>query len=243
MPTTAKRAWKPGPLRPDLSHGALHVWLADLAAAEEGGADTLSEEERARAARFLSERDRVLWMRSRQVLRALLGRYLGREPHTVRMTSDCYGKPALVEQGAGLSDAGPAGVAGASALAFNLSHSDSLALYAFSRMGPVGVDVEVARRPIDAVAIATRTLGVQEARRLSAIADPASRQREFLRVWTRHEAGLKCLGTGIGGSATVADIKSLWAIELCIGPGAAAALAAIEAPTDISRWSWTQVAA
>ena len=54
-----------------------------------------------------------------------------------------------------------------------MSHSGRLALYAFSDAGAVGVDVEVARRPIDELAIAARTLGATEAQRLEAL-DPAS---------------------------------------------------------------------
>ena len=66
--------------------------------------------------------------------------------------------------------------------------------------GAVGVDVEVARRPINEAALAARTFGPDEARRLAAL-DPVSREREFLRLWVRHEARLKCRGTGIGDAA------------------------------------------
>ena len=65
--------------------------------------------------------------------------------------------------------------------------------------GPVGVDVEVPRRAIDEVALAARAFGPAEARRLEGL-DPAVRAQEFLRAWVRHEAQLKCRGTGIGGA-------------------------------------------
>lgn len=79
-----------------------------------------------------------------------------------------------------------------------MSHSGELALYAFSTAGAVGVDLETARRPIDEVAIAARLFREADAQRLQSLA-PRARRREFLRLWTRYEAELKCRGLGIGG--------------------------------------------
>ena len=104
------------------------------------------------------------------------------------------------------------------ALSFNLSHSGHLALYAFSKAGAVGVDVEVARRGLDVVAIAARAFGAAEARRLRGFA-PAIRKEEFRRTWVRHESALKCWGTGIGNGSTESSRasrgspSSIWACE------------------------------
>jgi hypothetical protein len=78
---------------------------------------------------------------------------------------------------------------------FNLSHSGSVALIAISATSDVGVDVELARDRIDAVALAAHVFGPAEGRRLGALV-PSLARREFLRRWVAHEADLKCSGVG-----------------------------------------------
>jgi len=102
----------------------------------------------------------------------------------------------------------------------------------------VGVDVELARHLVDAVALAARAFGPAEAERLERL-DPDSREREFRRAWVRHEAGLKCLGTGIGAApAAEAGGGSPWIAELEMGERAAAAVAVTEAPSELRCWEW-----
>jgi len=115
----------------------VHVWRADLAAAAADGlGDLLCAEELARAAGIVHERHRRPWIRSRGVLRALLGRYLDRDPRELRFSLGPHGKPRLETIGSG-----PGGVD----LRFNLSHSGTLALYAVTAGREVGVDIECAR--------------------------------------------------------------------------------------------------
>jgi 4'-phosphopantetheinyl transferase len=235
MPATAPDVWVPGPLRPLLADGAVHVWRADLTAVAQELEELLCEEERARAGRMVNARDGALWSRSRGLLRALLGRYVQRDPRSLRFTAGEHGKPALVHD----ADESPARAPSSRSpeLSFNMSHSGQLALYAFSAGGAVGVDLEGARRPIDEVAIAARALGAAEARRLQAL-DPATRRREFLRAWARHEAELKCLGVGIGGARAEAGGRGLWMAELELGPGVAAAVAAERPARELRCWDW-----
>ena len=101
----------------------------------------------------------------------------------------------------------------------------------------MGVDVEVARRPIDEVAIATRTFGPAEARRLEGL-QPDLREREFLRAWVRAEAELKCRGTGIGGVSADANGRESWIAELDVGPRAAAAVALEQPPHELRCFQW-----
>jgi len=160
--------------------------------------ELLCEQELERAERMLDERDRRLWRRSRGVLRALLGRYLRQDPRSLRLIVGAHGKPALAGDAAEPQAARRAAPEAASRLSFNLSHSGHLALYAFSESGDVGVDVEVARRAMNEVAIAARVFGPAQAKHLQEL-DPDSRRREFLRAWVRHEAERKCLGVGLFG--------------------------------------------
>jgi 4'-phosphopantetheinyl transferase len=249
--TPGTTSWKPGPAEPRLGDGALHVWRVDLTVVPAPLASLLSEEELARAAQMPSERGRELWSRSRGVLRTLLGRYLRTEAIAVGLRVDEHGKPTL----SGEHAASPP-------LFFNLSHSQQLALYAFTATGPVGVDVEVARRadaspspstgsnrggtdeprrpPTDHVALARRAFGEEPARKLLAL-EPARREGEFLRLWTRHEAELKRRGTGIGGGFEHGAHRPGYApsiVELDIGPHAAAALAHDPRVSELRLWEW-----
>lgn len=237
MPANAEDAWAPGPLRPQLSDGAVHVWRADLAAVSEQLGQLLSVEERARAARLVDEHRGELWRRSRGLLRALLGRYLRRDASSLRFALGEHGKPALTVDDEPRPGQHPA--PSPSRLSFNLSHSGELALYAFSAAGEIGVDVELARRSFDDLGVARRVFGAGEARRLEQL-EPDMRRREFLRAWTRHEAQLKCLGVGIGASRADARTRRLWALELELDfePDAAGALACERAPHELRRWRW-----
>jgi 4'-phosphopantetheinyl transferase len=198
----------------------------------------LSAEERERAARFLDERRGLLWARSRGALRALLGRYLGVHPAGLRFGVAPQGKPVLREPGS------------SSGLAFNLSHSGHLALFAFTISGSIGVDVEIARRRTGDAAIVRRVFGRTEARRLQRLS-PAARERALLAAWTRHEAVLKWRGARLldyrssagdrddemtGGAKTPAP----WVADLDVGGQAAGAVAADIRPEHFARWEWRE---
>jgi 4'-phosphopantetheinyl transferase len=236
-PATVSTRWELGPAEPRLAPGAVHVWRADLAQLDDATLPALDRHERRRAAAIASERDRLLWTRSRALLRALLARYLRVDASAVRLTGGARGKPML----AGGDRGAPR------ELSFNLAHSRHLALYALSAAGEVGVDVQVARDPrhtasVDPVALARRAFGDAQARRLSAL-DAHARQDEFLRLWTRHEAELKRTGIGIGGAGVGdGDLgitgEAPFVAELDVGPRTAAALALARQPSELCLWEW-----
>jgi len=209
------------------------VWRADLASAADELEDMLCPEERERAWRLLSERDRRLWIRSRGILRALLGRYLDRDPRTLEFVLAPHGKPALRHETGLDAD-----------LRFNLSHSGTLALYAVTAGREVGIDLEVARRQIDEVALAARVLGRDQARRLARLdpgaldLDPRSRSRAFLRAWVAHEAAVKCRGTGLVIPSEGSLAAGLWTAELDVGPQATAAIAVEGGRCQLALWEW-----
>ena len=121
-----------------------------------------------------------------------------------------------------------------------MSHSGSLALYAFTQAGAVGVDVQVGRGRIDHVAIAARAFGAEPARRLEGLA-PSKREREFLRAWVSHEALLKCRGTGIGGTRASRGARGRepWIAQLYPGPQASGAIALEQPPRVMRCWDWS----
>jgi 4'-phosphopantetheinyl transferase len=237
-PSTAHPPRTSPPSHPRLADGAVHVWRADVAELADDLGELLSPTERTRAERLAHERDRLLWTRAHGVLRQLLGRYLRRDPRKLRFTTGAHGKPALLDEPPRSPATPPRRMAARPAgLSFNLSHSGHLALYAFSAIGPVGVDVEVARRPIDELAIAARAFGPAEVRRLAAL-DPFVREQEFRRAWVKHEAALKCRGTGIGGAAAQTSGHEPWIAELEVGPRAAGAVAVGHLPRELRCRDW-----
>jgi 4'-phosphopantetheinyl transferase len=187
---------------PALGAGEVHVWLcstdADAVADELLGA--LSAAERARADRFEDRAKGRAWARSRALLRTLLAAYAGTPPAGLSLRTSPAGKPSL--------RSGPY---------FSLAHSGTLALYAFSAAGEVGVDIEAARpRRRELARLAERAFGGEQAARLRTLA-PAERELAFLRLWTRREARLKYLSGRRGPEP--------WLSELALGADAVAALA------------------
>ncbi len=161
---------------------SFELWLLPLAA-EDACADAglLDDQERARAARFVFERDRRRFVAAHAGLRRLLGQRTGQAPQALRFELGAYGKPRL---------------RGAARCAFNLSHSGDLALVALAGDGEIGVDLECVKPLRDADALVRQCLSERE--RLQFHAMPESdRDLAFLRAWTRKEACLKALGTGL----------------------------------------------
>lgn len=219
------RSWAPGPPRPPPRAHVIDLWKADLTAIEDELEDLLCADERSRAARIVPARKRILWPRSRGLLRALLGRYLERDPRELRFVLGPHGKPALAVEGTDAEED----------LRFNLSHSGPLALVAVTVGREVGVDLELYGRQVDEIAIAARVLGRQQAERLAEL-DPRAREREFMRAWVAHEATVKCRGLGLG--IEVATPGDLWTAELDIGPDGHAAVAVEGGPCKLHLWDW-----
>ncbi|MCI0650923.1 MAG: 4'-phosphopantetheinyl transferase superfamily protein [Planctomycetes bacterium] len=147
-------------------------------------AATLSPEETKRANRYLVEHARRNFFLSRGGLRAILARYLGREPREVEFEYGPHGKPAL------------AGSFAASGLRFNVSHSGEVILIAVARARELGIDIERLRADVELENLARRYFSAAESASLLAL-EPAARPRAFYRCWTRKEAYLKLKGAGL----------------------------------------------
>lgn len=161
-----------------------HAWLERDAQVISQFESILSADEKTRAARFHFERDRNRYIVARGVLRRLLGKYLDRAPATLQFTYGAYGKPALAETTV------------PSDLCFNLAHSGTLAVYAIALGRNVGVDVEQIRPEFSGDDVARRYFSQQEVTDLRSL-PPDARALGFFQCWTRKEAYLKALGTGL----------------------------------------------
>jgi len=147
------------------------------------GALALSAEERARAARLHRRSDARSWVAGRVVLRRLLGDELDMAPGVVPLATNTHGRPVL--SGGWGGD-----------LRFNLAHSGEVALYALAIGREVGIDIERVRRDFDVLELARRFFASEETAALAAL-PAAARPEAFCRCWTRKEAYLKALGTGL----------------------------------------------
>ena len=138
----------------------------------------LSPEEGARA-RLLSEPAGRRFAAARGLLREQLGARLGMRPEAVELRTGPTGK---------LFALGP--------VFFNVSHSQGLAVFAFTDGREVGIDVE-RRRPIpDLDRVAAVALSPAETAALQRLPAEA-RQYAFFERWTRKEAYLKACGDGL----------------------------------------------
>ena len=201
---------------PLLADDEIHVWCATLDQAPSYRrqlAETLSEDERQRAARFHFERDRSRFIVGRGLLRSILGCYLNVKAGELAFGYNPQGKPSLATP---------------SQIHFNLAHSHNLALYAITRRREIGVDLERIRPVPGMKEIAQRFFCAAEAAHMLSLPEE-QKEEGFFNCWTRKEAYLKATGEGIA--------SALDQFEVSLRPGEPAALLH-EAmnPAEASRW-------
>lgn len=207
--------WNAAPRGLKPADGEVHVFSAPLdipAERVDELASWLSHDEWQRASRFHLERDRRRFVAGRGMLREILTALLGINPRTLAFFYGESGKPQI------------AAPAAARSLHFNLAHSDSIAVYAIAKHA-LGVDVERIRAMDDAEQIAERFFSPRE--KLCFMALPAEQRAEgFFNCWTRKEAYLKAIGSGLD--------DYLDQIEVSLAPGEAPELLGV--PNGSPSW-------
>lgn len=162
-------------------------WL-ELEAVEAGqwpGLEALLDDaERARAARYHFERDRLVYIAAHALGRALLSEWAGGAPQDWRFQVVEHGKPEVVAP------------AGAPRLRLNLSHTRGLAAAALVEDHDVGIDVEWLDRKAPTMDLARRFFAPAECAHLEALPEGAFVEA-FLAFWTLKEAYVKAIGKGL----------------------------------------------
>ena len=202
-----------------LELAGVHVWRAGLDFPPHRVGDfeqVLSEEERSRARRFVSEEGRRRFVVCRGLLRTLLGAYAGLTPERVEFSYGPYGKPALARP------------QDATGLRFSVAHSDDVALYAIAARREAGVDIERIRPALASLKIAERFFSPGEVAALRA-SPPASRARAFFECWTRKEAYVKARGEGLS--------FPFHRFQVSLTPREAALLTVADDPEEVARWT------
>lgn len=197
-----------------------HIWMARVPSAlPPEMANTLNAGEHDRARRFRFAEDRLRYAFAHGVLRDVLSRYLNCSAADIEFAANAYGKPFVT----------PAG--GTHPPEFNLSHAGEVILIGVGGGRCIGIDVEKIRPMADLESVAESQFGPQERAFLDA-ARSSRREQAFFRCWTRKEAYVKALGTGLSiplnsfdtlaGSANTAPLQI---VDLNVAEGYAAAAA------------------
>lgn len=176
-----KTTWVVPEKIPQLVEDAVHVWYVpetNFHTTEDY--DCLSLEEQNQANRLISKVSRSTSIRSRAILKKLLGFYTRTSPKSISLQYQQHGKPFLSSH----------------EVYFNLSHSNQVTLYAFSKNFRLGIDVEYIKPTVPFKSLAKRFFSSKEYQALINL--PSSEQRRaFFRFWTHKEAFIKVLGEGL----------------------------------------------
>lgn len=200
----------------------------------------LSEEEQARAQRFRQalhgDRHRV----ARAMVRHLLGHLSQRAAASLSWHTGPHGKPALLELDPILT------TGHAHDLRFNLSHSGRWALLATSFTRELGVDIEERASRAHLSEMAERILSVEERGHLACTPSTATHTARhtdtLLQAWTRKEACLKALGTGLTREMDTLTLDATHARTAnahlgALGPLPKLGWADITLPADCPAWA------
>ncbi len=212
--------WNTPPHGLRLEPTEVHVWCATLNPPSDRIEELfhiLSPDERLRAKRFYFERDRWRFIVARGILRMILSLYLKVEPGRVMFRYGPHGKPFLSIE----SDQ--------DVLQFNLSHSQGLALYAFTYSRAIGIDVEYIKPQLDVEGIAARFFSPSESAMLLGLPE-TQKLDAFFNCWTRKEAYLKAKGIGLSLPLDQFDVSFVRGKPACI-------LKTRGDPQEADRWS------
>ncbi len=176
----------PGP-PPDLSlekaFDHIDIWRVDLSNSKLDTCQTiLSMDEKQRADKFIFDKDRDDYVRSRCSLRLILARCLSYPADKIVFQYGEHGRPELE-------------VPAVDDFQFNLSHSGHMALIVVSRGRNVGIDLNYLDQNQQWQPIAKRSFSSTEQALLFRLPE-ALQETMFYRIWSQKEAYTKAFGDG-----------------------------------------------
>jgi phosphopantetheine--protein transferase-like protein len=180
---------------PDLSEPAIcllntHSYCSDKVSSFR---KILSEKEQQKASRFRFLCDQQSYVITHAMLRSILGKYLELDPSEIEFVLNDFGKPSLREN--------------VKKIHFNLSHRSGMSVLAFSPKGEIGIDIEKMDPTFDFNQIAQTHFSKDENDFINAI--PEEVCEKFYLLWTRKEALLKAVGTGIGENLGIEAFRTI----------------------------------
>lgn len=171
-----------------LQRGIVDIWLCQADTVKDKFdyfRSLLSVEEQARAQRFKLEIHRNRFIMSHGFKRSVLAKYLSIEPAHIQFQSGEKGKPSLIAVDDDQQD-----------IKFNLSHTQDITLLALSRDTELGIDIEYMDRKTEWAEICQRFFTDPEQQALFKL-DKEKQKSAFYQLWTRKEAYMKVLGSGL----------------------------------------------
>ena len=189
--------WNPPPDDLRLSAEHVDVWRISASFQNDELAkleSVLSVDQRARAKRMRVSEKRRQYIIAQGLTRMLIGERVGADPRALEFDRGPNGKPYL---GGRFADVG---------IQFNMTHTSHLALVALTLNREVGVDIERIRENLQWEKLARRYFSPLEYRDYSKLPESV-RLRAFFTCWTRKEAVLKAIGTGLGGGLASFDVS------------------------------------
>ena len=175
----------------------IHAWLACLEKSPyliQKLATTLSSEEHKRAYRYRFEKDKIHFILSHGILRTLIGHYISKPADQLEFVREDHGKPRLRNE------------FGKQSIHFNFSRSGTIALYAFTRDQEIGVDVEKIRNVSDMELIVQHYFSKREKSEFFTLPE-CEKKTAFFNCWTRKEAYIKAIGTGLSHPLDEFDVS------------------------------------
>ena len=169
--------------RQSLDCDTIHIYKSNLSPSIEevkSWESILSEDEILRASKFHFMKDKNRYIKARGVTRTIIGSYLEMDPKDVYFKYSPFGKPSINGQH----------------LHFNISHAQQYGLFAFSRTGDIGVDVELVKPEIDFDKLVSRFFSPSEAQVILGL-DKNLKAEYFCKCWTRKESFIKAHGMGL----------------------------------------------
>jgi len=165
-----------------LSTGRLDIFFAtneDLRAIFPYLENLISDDERKRADKFISDNIRETYIMSHATLRICLSEYLGSSPGEIMFRTTENSKPFIVGD----------------TVCFNLSHTNGAFVIAVSKEAYVGVDIEAITLMPDIRSIAKSFFSRKEQNFIFSSENDI--EERFFLLWTRKESFLKAIGTGM----------------------------------------------
>lgn len=162
--------------------GELEVYYAqtkELSSGYSNLQNLITNDERLRADKFHFIEDRDTFITCHGLLRSILAKKLKKNPFEITFLNDKNNKPGLI----------------GNPLYFNITHVREAFAFAISKHFYVGIDMENADRSIDFIPIINTFFSNEE--RKFILESQADAQERFFLLWTRKEALLKAIGTGI----------------------------------------------
>ncbi|MEM7008627.1 MAG: 4'-phosphopantetheinyl transferase superfamily protein [Thermodesulfobacteriota bacterium] len=189
---------KPNTAISSLENDQIHIWKININNPKWEPSHLLSEvlskDEKRRALRLKSEKDKNRFIVSRGHLRKKLESYLEISASEIEFSYNEYGKPSVKSE---QND---------KKIKFNVSHSADLIIYAVRQGSEVGIDVENIRDVNKADKIIGRFFNKQEIDYYHS--HPQHKKKSaFFTLWTRKEAYSKAMGRGIGLPAKEIDLN------------------------------------